>query len=149
MFQKSFKQSLTPSNRSKKWLQPSIALPVQAHRWQILSSLGFLFRTSLKGFKMCLRRRDFHTLVKNVSFSSSTVVKFHNPTSSGPSVLANTRSPLCSPLQPCGISQSTPFGAQCPRWHSFPSSTMRNKCQRGRWTLKGVDCEISHRLRGE
>ena len=45
-------------------------------------------------FKMCLLRRGFHTLIKNVSFPSLTV-GFHNLLSLGPSILADT----CSPLQ--------------------------------------------------
>ena len=53
-----------------------------------------LFGLPLKVFKTRLLGRSFHTLTKNASFSFSTDVGSHS---------------------------SPSFGAQCPRWHSFPS----------------------------
>ena len=54
----------------------------------------FPFGFPLKVIKTCLLGRDFHTLIKGVSFSSLINVGSHNP---------------------------PPFGAQRSRWHSFPS----------------------------
>ena len=45
---------------------------------------------------MRLVGRGFYTLIRNASFSSPTDVGSHNPPSSGPSVLAGTRSSLQS-----------------------------------------------------
>ena len=61
---------------------------------------------SLKVFKTCLLGRGFHTLIKNVSFSSPTDVGSHNP-----------------PLLPdqYGLSQSTHLQGSVSRWHSNPS----------------------------
>ena len=76
----------------------------------ILSSNIVLFGLSLLGFpsrfvKTCLLRRDFHTLIKNVSFSSPTNVGSHNPPPSVPSALADT----CFLLNRCRTPQSTPL----------------------------------------
>ena len=49
-----------------------LSLTVQAHRYQILSFLGFPFELPLKVFKTCLLGRGFYTLIKNASFSSPT-----------------------------------------------------------------------------
>ena len=48
-----------------------------------------------QGFKTRLLGGGFHTLIKNISFSSLANVGSHNPPPSGSSVLAGT----CSPLQ--------------------------------------------------
>ena len=53
--------------------------------------LGFPFPASLQGFKTCLLRRCFHTLIKRASFPFPTDVGSHNP---------------------------PPFKAQHPCWHT-------------------------------
>ena len=87
-----------------------------------------LFRFFLNVFKMHLGR-GFHTLIKNILFSSSTDVESHNSPSFGASVLSGTRSllqlmwdPSIHPLQgPMSLLAhrlvSTPFRVQHPRWH--------------------------------
>ena len=67
---------------------------------------AFPFGFPLKVFKMHLLGRGFHTLIKNVSFSSPTNMGSHIPPPSGPSILADTHSLLQSMWTP----QSTPFG---------------------------------------
>ena len=66
-------------------------------------SLGFLFRASPQGFKTRLLGEGFHTLLKDVLFSSPTNVGHHNPPPSGPSVLVGTRSFLQSIWDPLQI----------------------------------------------
>ena len=60
---------------------PQIAYPLWA----------FPFGLPLKVYKTHLLGRGFHTLIKNVSFSSPTDVGSHNPPSFRASVLASTR----------------------------------------------------------
>ena len=68
--------------------------------------LTFPFEFFLKVFKTCLLGRGFHTLIKNVSFSSPTDVGSHNPLPFGAQ-------------RPCWHTTSCPppFRAQPPRWH--------------------------------
>ena len=82
-----------------------------------------------------MAQRDFYTLVRNVWFSSPTNVGSHTPPPSAPSVLADIEEfphPYKQCMVPlpnrCGISQSTPSGAQHPRWHTARcvSDTIRN-----------------------
>ena len=78
---------------------------------------------------MCLLGRGFHTLIKNVSFSSSTDMESHNPPSSGPSVLAGTHSllqlmwdpPISSPSGP-NVLAGTP-----PRVHRGSASSLAHR----------------------
>ena len=72
---------------------------------------------SFQGFKTHMLERSFHILVKNASFASPINVGSHN---SPPSRLASSLA-LVPLSNRCEISQSTPFRAQRPRWHSFPS----------------------------
>ena len=61
------------------WCLALIAfVTAQAHRSQILSSLGFPFRASPQGFQKASAKDNFHTLIKNVSFPSPTDVGSHN-----------------------------------------------------------------------
>ena len=86
-----------------------------------------LFGIPLKVFRTRLQGRGFHTLIKNVSFSSPNDVRSHNPTSSGPRVLADTHSPLQSmwdltihPLSGPSVLAGTPPSV----WHCNSSSPL-------------------------
>ena len=74
----------------------------------------FPFGLPLKVFKMRLLGRGFHTLIKNVSFSSPTDVGSHNPPPFGAQRPRWYSFPSSIDVGP----QSTPFGAQCPCWHT-------------------------------
>ena len=79
---------------------------------------AFLFKLSFTVFKTCLLGEVFHTLIKNVSFSSLANVGFHNPPT-----LGAQRPRWHSLLSPIDVGSHNPptFGAQHPRWHSFLS----------------------------
>ena len=76
---------------------------IQAHRQQILSSLGSLSGFPSGFFKTRVLGRGFHTLIKGVTFSSPTDVGYHNLPPLGPSVPTGTRSFLQSMWDPYQI----------------------------------------------
>ena len=85
----------------------------------------FPIELPLKVFKTRLLERGFHTLIKNVLFSSPTNVGSHNPP------------PLWSPmslLAPRLVSTPPPYGSQPPHWHItwclalIPFATAQSHC---------------------
>ena len=73
---------------------------------------GFL----LDVFKTCLLGRGFHTLIKNVSFSSPTDMGSHNPPPLGPRALL--------------VLFSSPIDVRPPPIHPFGASILAGTCSR-------------------